>query len=503
MPRVISHPAMLTSRDRALTMNKFTKQLSPARVAAQQSTAIVALSTMPEPYDLADLVAPPADSLMRRPGFVFGTGTSSYQIEGAVDADGRLPSIWDTFCATPGKVLRGETGAVACDHYHRFQEDVDVLARLGVDAYRFSIAWPRVMHADGTPNERGIDFYKRLTDALAVRGIRSFVTLYHWDLPQHLEDRGGWLNRETAWRFADYADLMSRRLTGRVAAWATHNEPWCAAYLGYGNGHHAPGHDQPRWAAQAMHHLLLGHGLALPALRANDPAAPAGIVANVGPGYPATDSDADRRAAALYDDYQNGWVLDPLLQGRYPGSLWRLWQGAAPLVLPGDMDVIARPLDWLGLNFYSRAVLKAKGEDDFEWVNDPAVERTTMDWEVYPQGLQDILEDFKRRYPNLPPIHITENGMSSADTVVDGAVDDVQRQSYLKRHFAACSRAMANGVDVRGYFIWSLLDNFEWAWGYERRFGVVHVDYDTQKRTIKRSGQAYADFLRQRREARQ
>ena len=456
---------------------------------------------MPEPVDLADLIAPPADSLMRRPGFVFGTGTSSYQIEGAVHADGRLPSIWDTFCATPGKVVRGETGELACDHYHRWLEDVDLLAQMGVDAYRFSIAWPRVMHADGTPNARGIGFYDRLVDALGERGIRAFVTLYHWDLPQHLEDRGGWLNRETAWRFADYADLMSRRLSGRVAAWATHNEPWCAAYLGYGNGHHAPGLAEPRFAAQAMHHLLLGHGLALPALRANDPQAPAGIVANVGPGYPATDADADRRAAAIYGDYQNGWVLDALLQGRYPESLWRLWPGAQPLVLPGDMDVVSRPLDWLGLNFYSRAVLRAKGEHGFDWVDDPGVERTTMDWEVYPQGLQDILEDFQRRYPNLPPIHITENGMSSADEVRDGEVDDRQRQSYLERHFAACSRAMANGVDVRGYFIWSLLDNFEWAWGYERRFGVVHVDYATQRRTLKRSGQAYAAFLRQRRDA--
>ncbi|MGM9489046.1 GH1 family beta-glucosidase [Ideonella sp. YS5] len=447
---------------------------------------------------LAELVSPPAGSPMRRRDFVFGVGTSSYQIEGAAHEDGRLPSIWDSFCATPGKVARGENGEVACDHYHRWPQDLDLLESLGVDAYRFSIAWPRVMDEQGRPNSRGIDFYKRLLDGLAERGMRAFVTLYHWDLPQWMEDRGGWLNRETAYRFADYADLMSRELRGRVAAWATHNEPWCAAYLGYGNGHHAPGHNVTRWGTQAMHHLLLGHGLALPALRANDPAAQVGIVANVGPGYPDTETEEDRHAADLYDAYQNRWVLDPLLKGEYPAALWKLWKGSEPLVLPGDMETIARPIDYLGLNYYSRAVVRATGEDSFEWVHRPGVERTTMDWEVHPQGLQDILEAFKQRYPDLPPIHITENGMSSADQVLGGQVEDAQRQSYLKRHFAACSRAMANGVDVRGYFIWSLMDNFEWAFGYERRFGIVHVDFGTQRRTPKRSALAYAAFLRQR-----
>lgn len=451
---------------------------------------------------IADLIAPPVGSLMRRPGFVFGAGTSSYQIEGAAREDGRLESIWDRFCATPGKVLRGENGDVACDHYHRFEEDLDILQRLGVDAYRFSIAWPRVMNEAGQPNERGIAFYKRLLDGMAERGIAAYVTLYHWDLPQHLEDKGGWLNRETAYRFADYADLMTRRLGGgRVTAWATHNEPWCSAYLGYGNGHHAPGHEVPRWGVQAMHHLLLAHGLALPAMRANDPKAQHGIVANVSPGYPLTDTPADRDAALLFETYQNRWVLDPLLKGEYPADLWRYWKGCEPLALPGDMDIIRRPIDYLGLNFYSRAVLRSAGPDTMDWVREPDVERTTMDWEVYPQGLQDLLLAFKAEYANLPPIFITENGMSSADTVGGSGVDDVQRQSYLKRHFAACSRAMDNGVDVRGYFVWSLLDNFEWAFGYERRFGLVHVDFETQQRTLKRSALAYADFLKERRAA--
>ncbi|HEY9107596.1 MAG TPA: GH1 family beta-glucosidase [Roseateles sp.] len=450
---------------------------------------------------LADLISPPAGSAMHRRDFVFGCGTSSYQIEGAAFEDGRLESIWDRFCNTPGKVLRGENGDVACDHYHRLDEDLDILKRLGVDAYRFSIAWPRVMDKSGAPNAKGIAFYKRLLDGLGERGIKAFVTLYHWDLPQHLEDRGGWLNRETAWRFADYADLMSRELAGHgiVAAWTTHNEPWCSAYLGYGNGHHAPGLQSDRMAAQAMHHLLLGHGLALPALRANAPQALHGIVANCAPGYADKDTPEDRDAASLFETFQNRWVLDPLLKGEYPKDLWRLWKGCEPLVLDGDMDIIKRPIDYLGINFYSRAVLASKGPDTINWVRHEGVERTTMDWEVYPQGMQDLFEAFKRDYANLPPLYVTENGMSSHDSVdASSQVDDVQRQSYIKRHFAACSRAMDNGVDVRGYFIWSLMDNFEWAFGYERRFGLVHVDFETQKRTLKRSALAYADFLKER-----
>lgn len=444
----------------------------------------------------AELIAPPADSPMNRPDFVFGVATASYQIEGAAREDGRLPSIWDKFCSTEGKVLNRDNGDVACDHYHRWESDIDLIAGLGVDAYRLSIAWPRVMDEQGRPNPKGLDFYRRLLDRLGERGIQTFVTLYHWDLPQHLEDRGGWLNRDTAYRFSDYADLVSRELSGRVTAWATHNEPWCAAYLGYGNGHHAPGLANPRFGAQAMHHLLLGHGLALPALRANDPAAKVGIVANVGMGYPVSDSPADRAAASLYDSYQNAWVLDPVLRGTYPADLWRLWPGCEPLVLADDMAVISRPIDFLGLNYYSRAVIRAGEQDDgFQWVHEPDVERTQMDWEVYPQGLQDILERFKHDYANLPPIYITENGMASDDHVDQGDVDDVQRMSYLKRHFAACSRAMQAGVDVRGYFVWSLMDNFEWAFGYERRFGIVHVDYATQKRTLKNSAKAYAQYL--------
>lgn len=440
-------------------------------------------------------LAPPPDSPMAGRGFTWGVATASYQIEGATDRDGRLASIWDTFSALPGKVLNGDTGAVACDHYNRWESDVDLIASLGVDAYRLSIAWPRVMDAQGRPNRTGLDFYKRLLDRLEAKGLQRFVTLYHWDLPQHLEDRGGWLNRETAYRFADYADLMSRELKGQVTSWATLNEPWCSAYLGYGDGRHAPGLANERFATQAMHHLLLAHGLALPVLEANDPGAQRGIVANIGRGTPDRDTPADRDAAHLYEVQHNAWVLDALLKREYPADLFRLWPGAEPLVLPGDMAIIGRPMDFLGINYYFRSNLRSDGAHGFVDVPLDGVERTQMGWEVHPQGLQDLLIGFKAEYPALPPIYITENGMASDDQVVDGEVDDTQRISFLNRHIAAVAGAIEAGVDVRGYFVWSLMDNYEWSYGYERRFGIVHVDYATQQRTRKQSAKAFSAFL--------
>jgi beta-glucosidase len=444
---------------------------------------------------LAALVAPPLGSAMAKPGFLWGVATASYQIEGAIAEDGRLPSIWDTFSATPGKVLHGDTGDVACDHYHRWSEDADLIESLGVDAYRLSIAWPRVMHADGTPNRKGLDFYKKLLQRLADKGIQRMVTLYHWDLPQHLEDRGGWLNRDTAYRFAEYADLVSRELKGLVTAYATLNEPWCSAYLGYGNGHHAPGKSNPRYPTQALHHLLLGHGLALPMLEANDPAARRGIVCNVGRGTTDSDKEVDKIAAHRYEVQHNDWVLEPLLKGTYPAEVFKLWPGTEPLVLEGDMEIISRPLDFMGINYYFRCNLHSDGGTGFVDVPLKDVERTQMGWEVYPEGLEHLLREFKTKYDRLPPIYITENGMASDDVVVDGEVNDEQRQRFMKSHFAAVSRAIDAGVDVRGYFAWSLMDNFEWAFGYERRFGIVHVDYKTQVRTLKRSAQAFQAFL--------
>ena len=436
---------------------------------------------------------------MWRADFVLGTATASYQIEGAVAEDGRLPSIWDSFSAQPGKVLHGDTGEVACDHYHRWAADLDLISELGLGAYRLSIAWPRVMDAAGRPNQKGLDFYRRVLTRLKEKGIQSLVTLYHWDLPQHLEDRGGWLNRDTAYRFAEYADLVSREFAGLVDQWATLNEPWCSAFLGYGNGHHAPGLANLRYAAQAMHHLLLGHGLAVPVLRANDPKAKVGIVVNVTAASPASDSAADVDAAHLALTMSNQWVLDPLHKGVYPADLFRLWPGAEPLVLEGDMAKISQPLDFLGINYYFRIFVKADGRGGYAEVPWPGVERTQMGWEVYPQGLRDLLIDFNGRY-KLPPIYITENGMSSADEVVDGRVHDSQRIRFLESHLLAVNEAIEAGVKVNGYFIWSLMDNFEWAFGYERRFGITHVNYATQVRTFKDSALAVKAFLKARRE---
>jgi beta-glucosidase len=444
----------------------------------------------------------PHGSAMWRPDFLLGTATASYQIEGAVAEDGRLPSIWDTFSAIPGKVLHGDTGAVACDHYHRWEPDLDLITELGLGGYRLSIAWPRVMDAAGRPNQKGLDFYRRILGRLQEKGLHSLVTLYHWDLPQHLEDRGGWLNRDTAFRFAEYADLVSREFAGMVTTWATLNEPWCSAFLGYGNGHHAPGLANTRFATQAMHHLLLGHGLALPALRANDPTSKKGIVANVSFVSPASDAPLDADAAHLSMTMQNQWVLDPLLKGTYPADLFRLWPGAEPLVLAGDMERISQPIDVLGINYYFRTHARADAERGFSEVVFPDLERTQMGWEVYPQGLRDLLIDFHKRYQNLPPIYITENGMSSADDVVQGRVHDAQRIRFLESHLLAVNEAITAGVKVNGYFIWSLMDNFEWAFGYERRFGITHVDYATQVRTFKDSALAVQAFLKARRETR-
>jgi len=442
----------------------------------------------------------PTDSALLHPQFLFGAATAAFQIEGANATDGRLTTIWDTFCATPGKVLNGDDGAIACDHYRLWSEDLDLVKNLGFGGYRLSIAWARVMDERGLPNERGIAFYKRLLDRLQALNIKAFVTLYHWDLPQYLQDRGGWMNRETAYRFAEYADLMSRELQGRVAAWATLNEPWVIADLGHVAGVHAPGLTDPRMATQAMHHLLLAHGLALPILRANDPGAQVGLVANIGFGEPHRDTPADRHAAALCDAHHNGWVLDPLFKGEYPAALFEMWPGAQPLVLAGDMEIISRPMDYLGINYYMRNVLESDGAHGYRHVQVPDVERTQMGWEVYPDGLRQLLLTLHRRYPNLPPIYITENGLASDDIVQTDQVEDSQRLSYLQRHLGAVDQAIRQGVDVRGYFAWSLLDNFEWSYGYERRFGIVHVDYSTQKRTPKLSALAFQRFLKQRTE---
>ena len=432
------------------------------------------------------------DSIRFPADFTWGVATSAFQIEGASSADGKGPSIWDTFCRVPANIIDASNGDVACDHYHRYLEDVELIASLGVDAYRFSMAWSRVQPlGSGAWTEAGFDFYRRLLDALDARGIAAHLTLYHWDLPQALQDNGGWLNRDTAHRFADYAAEVSRRFGDRLASIATHNEPWCSANLGYGNGQFAPGVADARSAIQVSHHLLLSHGLAMNAMRAVGAAAKLGIVLNQWSADPATDSAADRALAELEYARSVQWFMDPIFKGRYPELALRAHGANAPVVHEGDFAAICQPLDFLGVNYYFRAFCSAETPPRLP----PAAHaRTDMGWEVYPQGLTELLLKLHAEY-QLPPVYITENGMASADRIEAGEVNDAARIDYVRTHLAALADAMAQGVDVRGYFLWSLLDNFEWNSGYAKRFGIVHVDYETQRRTPKASARWYRHFV--------
>ena len=420
------------------------------------------------------------------PGFLWGVSTASYQIEGAVTEDGRGRSIWDTFAHTPGRVRNGDTGDVACDHYHRWPEDVALLADLGVGAYRFSIAWPRVQpDGSGPVNAKGLDFYDRLVDELGARGIAAVPTLFHWDLPQALEDTGGWLNRDTSHRFAEYAAVVADRLGDRVTRWITLNEPIVHMAEGYAFGTHAPGRELMFGALPVAHHQLLGHGLAVRALRAGG-ATEVMITNNCTPVLPASDSAADVSAAAVYDTFHNRLFLDPVLLGGNP-----LLDGA-DCVRDGDREIIATPLDALGINYYNPTRVAAAPEDSplpFVTVPIEGVPTTAFGWPVVPDGLRALLTGLHDRYAGaLPPVYITESGCSTTDEVApDGRVHDTARIDYLDGHLRALHQAIGEGVDVRGYFVWSLLDNFEWAEGYEQRFGLVRVDYDTQRRTPKES----------------
>ena len=440
-------------------------------------------------------------------GFAWGTATASYQIEGAVHADGRLPSIWDTFSHTPGKTWEGDTGDVAVDHYHRYPEDLDLLAELGVTHYRFSLAWPRIQpEGRGKLNPGGVDFYSRLVDGLLERGITPWVTLYHWDLPQSLEDAGGWPNRDTAERFAEYATLIHQRLGDRIQDWTTLNEPWCAAFLGYAGGVHAPGRTEGAAAVHAAHHLLLGHGLAVKALREQG-ADRLGITVNLYPVDAATDGEADRDAARRIDGLMNRIFLDPLLRGSYPADVLADLSSVTGTehVREGDLETIAAPLDFLGINYYSRHVVRAGAPSGrpTPWVAAGDVEfvkrglpQTEMGWEIDPDGLYETLTRVWREYGGVP-LYVTENGAAFADEpAADGQVHDEERRAYLEAHFAAAHRALSEGVDLRGYFVWSLMDNFEWAHGYSKRFGLVYVDYATQKRTLKDSARWFARVTR-------
>lgn len=438
------------------------------------------------------------------PGFLWGTATSAYQVEGAVHADGRGESIWDRFAARPGAIEDGSSGAIACDHHRRWPEDVALMRDLGLNAYRFSIAWPRVLpRGRGAVSAAGLDFYDRLVDGLLEAGLAPMATLYHWDLPQALQDAGGWGSRDTAAAFVEYAHAVSMRLGDRVRHWVTHNEPWCVATLGHEEGVHAPGLKAPALALRAAHHLLLSHGWAVPALHRNAPGAEVGVVLIASPAEPLTASAADRDAARWFDGFFHRWYLDPIFRGAYPADAvadrvarGHLPRGELPFVLPGDLRAISAPLDFLGVNYYSRTVLSGApgpaGEPPPRAVPmAPREALTDMGWEVWPRGLEDVLLRLHREYAP-PKLYVTENGAAWADAPgPDGRIRDPRRQAYLAGHLAAIHRAIVAGAPVAGYYCWSLLDNFEWAHGFTKQFGLVHVDRATQRRTPKDSARWY------------
>lgn len=428
--------------------------------------------------------------------FVWGVATSSFQIEGAAREDGKGSSIWDDFCRVPDAIADHSNGDVACDHYHRWAADLDLIAGLGVDAYRFSVSWPRVRPGgSGSWNERGLAFYDRLVDGLLERGIKPYLTLNHWDLPTELQAGGGWANRDTVHRFVEYAEHMAKRMGDRVAAITTHNEPWVMVHLGHETGEFAPGIKDRGIAMQASHHLLLSHGLALQAMRAMSCPSKLGIVLNLSPVVPATQTAADLTLARMKDGCLLRWYMDPLFKQAYPEDVLADLGDDVPRMEADDLRHIATPMDFLGINYYSRKVASA----DKTWeVRDTGNAVTDMGWEVYPEGLTELLLRLDRDY-RLPPMYVTENGAAFKDVMTNGRIHDAQRTRFIARHIAAVAEAMRQGVRMQGYMVWSLLDNFEWSSGYAKRFGIIHVDYATQQRTLKDSALWYRDFLQRQR----
>ena len=443
--------------------------------------------------------AAPARLKVFPPTFVWGAATAAYQIEGAVDEDGRGTSIWDTFSHTPGKVLDGDNGDVACDHYHRWRDDLAILRDLGVGAYRFSIAWPRIVPTGtGAINAAGLDWYERLVDALLEHGIQPWATLYHWDLPQPLEDAGGWPAPTTADAFAYYAEVVGKRIGDRVQAWSTLNEPWCSAFLGYYHGVHAPGRQDLRLALAASHTLLLAHGRAIEVLRSTSPGARLGIVLNPAQLEAASEDEADVAAVRRLDGFLNRWFLDPVYGRGYPADMLEIYGDRFTQPPDQELRAIATPIDFLGVNYYGPNIVRADPTDEFlgtgrvRRAEDPV---TQMDWIVRPEGLTELLLRLQRDYP-VGSMAVTENGAAYKDPpAVDGRVHDPERMHYVEGHVAAVGSAIAAGAPVMGYFVWSLLDNFEWAEGYSKRFGVVAVDYATQRRTLKDSGRRYRELI--------
>jgi beta-glucosidase len=426
----------------------------------------------------------------------FGAATAAYQIEGATRTDGRGESIWDRFAHTPGRVARGDTGDVACDHYNRWESDLDIMAALGIETYRFSIAWPRVVpNGDGTVNQAGLGFYKRLAEGLRERDIEPVATLYHWDLPQALQERGGWGERATAERFAEYVSVVAEELGDVIEKWITINEPWVVAFQGHAHGTKAPGIRDWPTALRASHHALIAHGLAARMVGPH-----VGITLNLAPVEPAGEDEADRLAAERMDGHLNRWFLDPVMRGEYPGDIFELYErrvGRLDWIEDGDLSLIAAPTEFLGVNYYAPMRVRADAAGGpLQLAQAPPGPRTTgMGWEVDPDGLYRVLARVRADYGDMP-IAITENGAAYEDPpATNGRVDDPKRTAYLEGHLAALRRAAAEGVTVESYFVWSLLDNFEWEWGYDQRFGIVHVDFETQRRTPKGSALWYRDYI--------
>jgi beta-glucosidase len=436
---------------------------------------------------------------MTSPPFVWGAGTAAFQIEGATTADGRGESIWDRFAATDGKVAGGDTGEPACEHYYRWREDLDLMRTMKLQGYRFSVAWPRVQ-ADGRgpANPKGLDFYRRLAEGLRERGIAPMATIYHWDLPQALQDQGGWASRDVVDRFAEYAQLVLDGLDGVVDDWVTHNEPWVTSFLGYAYGTKAPGLRDWSSAVRAAHHALLAHGVVVREFREAGRPGRIGITLDLTVAMPASASEEDRAAASRLDGHHNRWFLDAVLRGAYPADMVDLYErrvGPLDVVQDGDLELIAQPIDFLGVNFYRPNLVTATDDSVLRLREVPQDrEQTAMGWPIVPEALTELLLRVKRDYGDRPLV-ITENGAAFDDLLAGDAVEDERRVAYLREHIAAVDRARAEGVDVRGYYVWSLLDNFEWECGYDKRFGLVYVDYPTQRRIPKRSALWYRDLI--------
>jgi beta-glucosidase len=435
--------------------------------------------------------------------FLFSTATSSYQIEGAVDEDGRTPSIWDIFSKTPGKTYRGDTGDIACDHYHRYKEDVELMGKIGIGAYRFSISWSRIFPEKGKFNPKGMEFYKNLVNELIARNIKPVATLYHWDLPVWAYNMGGWLNRDSVKWFVEYATKVFEELDDSVRLWITHNEPYCQPIYGYAEGIHAPGHKDMREASIAAHHILLSHGTAVETFRKYDfKNSEIGITLNLTPAYPASDSKKDVEAAYRSDGISNRWFLDPIFKSSYPEDMKKVFNkfvGEFDFICDGDLEKISIKNDFLGVNYYTRELIKFSQDSDLKFKKVHGnFARTEMDWEIVPEALYDLILRLRDEYTKIP-IYITENGAAFDDRLSRrGEVRDIKRIDYLKRHLSKVARLNQKGMDIRGYFLWSLIDNFEWQHGYSKRFGIIYVDYKTQERILKKSAFWYKDLIKTR-----